>query len=96
MECINEIFLVILYSLGSILLIVLIVLVLKAIKTLKRVDGVVEDIHNKSTKLDGVFNIVDHTADALSSVSDKVVSAVVGMLIGLFKRKTKKEENIDE
>lgn len=93
MEYMNEIFLVILYSLGSILLIVLIALSLKAIKTLKKVDKVVEDFQNKSTKLDGVFNIVDHTADALSSVSDKVVSAVVGMLINLFKRKVKKEEN---
>lgn len=96
MECIDSIFSVILYILSSILLIVLIVLAFKVMKTLKKVDNVVDDIQTKSTKLDGVFDIVDHTADALSSVSDKLVSVAVGMVAGLFKRKNKKEDNTNE
>lgn len=96
MECVNEIFPVILYTLGSILLIALIVLTIKVIKTLNKVDNVVDDINTKSKKLNGVFDIVDNTADALSLMSDKLVGFIVNGITGLFARKNKKEENDDE
>lgn len=92
MTCINEVFSVILYFLGSILLIVLIILAIKAIKTINKVNKVVDDIDNKSKKLNGVFDIVDTTADAISIFSDKIVDFIVNGLKGLFSKKKKIEE----
>ena len=95
MACMNEIFPIILYVLGSILLIALIVLTVKVIKTVKKVNEVVDDLNNKSRKLNGVFDIVDNVTDALSIMSDKVVNFLVNGIVNLFTRK-KKEEKDDE
>ena len=92
----NEIFSVILYVLGSILLIALIVLTIKLIKMVKKFDNVIDDIDSKSKKLDGLFDMVDATTNALSSVSDRVVDFIVNGLLGIFNRKSKKEELEDE
>lgn len=95
MECLNEIFPIILYFLGSILLIALIILTIKVIITINKVDKVVEDLNSKSRKLNGVFDIVDNAADTLSLISDKIVGFIINGIVGLFSR-TKKEENKDE
>lgn len=95
MACMNEIFPIILYALGSILLIALIILTVKVIKTVKKVNEVVDDLNNKSRKLNGVFDIVDNATDALSIMSDKVVNFLVNGIVNLFTRK-KKEEKDDE
>ena len=86
---------VILYILGSILLVVLIILVIKMMKTLKKVDAAIDDYNEKSKKLDGVFSLIDSTTDTISSLSDKIVSAVITGITSLFKRK-KKEDTEDE
>ena len=86
MDCVNEIFPVILYFLGSILLISLIVLTIKVIKTVKKVDAV----------LNGVFDFVDNTTDALSIISDKLVGIVMSGISGLFSRRKKKEDDDNE
>ncbi len=96
MACINEVFPVILYFLGSILLIALIVLVIKAIKTLSKVNKFVAEIDDKQKKLNGVFDIIDNTADALSIFSDKLVIMITTAIKGLFSKKSKKEEEENE
>ena len=93
---INEIFQVILYILGSILLVTSIILTIKLIKTVNKVDKVIDDINVKSQSLNGLFNIIDGTTDALSSISDKVIDFIVNRLLGIFNRKNKKEELEDE
>lgn len=95
-DCINSVFQVILYLLGIILLIALIVFVIKGIKTLSKVDKVIADVDSKSQKLNGVFDIIDHTTDAIASVSDKAVELIFTGIQGIFSRKKKnKEEEID-
>lgn len=95
MACINEVFPVILYLLGSILLIVLIILGIRLIKTLNRVDTLIDDVNYKSSKLNGLFDIVDYTADALASVSDMAVGFVTSSVKRVLNRK-KKEEDYNE
>ena len=56
-----DLFNVIFYIVLIILVIVLIILGIRAIKTLEKVDKIVDDINYKSSKLDGVFNIIDTT-----------------------------------
>lgn len=95
MACINEVFPIILYLLGSILLIVLIVLGLRLIKTLSRVDILIDDVNAKSSKLNGVFDIVDNTADALASVSDMAVGFITRSVNRIINRKRKEEDDYE-
>jgi uncharacterized protein YoxC len=96
METLNEIFPVILYGLLIILVVVLIVLVIRLIKTLNKVDAVVDDVNGKVKKLDGVFNIVDTTADALSNFGDKFSYLISSAISALFTKKRKDSKNEEE
>ena len=97
MECTEQTFLVIMYLLGCILLVALIVFVIKMIKTLSKVDKTIEDINQKSAKLDGVFNLVDKSADVLNTVSDTAVNYVSNLVLKFLNRKkTKERDDIDE
>lgn len=80
---------IILYVLLSILIIVLIILAIKAIFTLNRVDKAIDDVNYKMSKLDGVFSLVDRSADAISMVTDKIVGTVTTGIMSVFKRKKK-------
>lgn len=76
-----------------ILVVVLIVFVIKAIGTLSKVDKVVDDISIKSSKLDGLFNIVDATTDVVAGFSDSIVNVISSGVERLFNRK---KENKNE
>ena len=66
MEILLKILPIILYILLSILIVVLIILIFKAMNTLKKVDETLEDVNYKMGKLNGVFNLVDRSADAIN------------------------------
>lgn len=76
-------------------LITFIFLLVKLIITLNKVDKLVDDITEKSKKVDGVFNIVDKVTDTVSSVSDKFISVIFNAVTGLtnkFKKKGKDDD----
>ncbi len=87
MECINEIFPILLYTLGAVLLVFLIVLTVRMIKTLNRVDYLLEDVNRKSSKIDGVFDIIDNATDAISHVSDLATNYLMTKIKKVFDRK---------
>ena len=89
MECINTVFPVIIYVLGAILLIALIVVCIKILGTLKRVDKIIDDVEQKSSKIDGVFDLVANTTDTLSIISSKVFDFGIGFVSNLFSKKEK-------
>lgn len=94
---VDLLFSVIICTLCSILLVTLIVLIIKLIKTIGKVDRVIDDVSSKSSKLDGVFNLVDSTTDALSSFGDKVFGSLVSIVSNIISNKKKqKEEDTDE
>lgn len=95
METMNSILPVILYGLLSILVIVLIIFVVRLIQTLNKVDKVVDDVNNKVTKLNGIFNLVDTTTDTLALLSDKLTDFAINKIGNLFTRK-KKGNDTDE
>lgn len=92
MSCANELFPIILYLLGCILLIVLIILGIRLIKTLNRVDALIDDVNVKSSKLNGVFDIIDHTADALANISDMAVGFITSSVRKMINKRKKEEE----
>lgn len=83
---------IVLYFSLIILIVVLVILVIRLIGTLSKVDKVVDDVNIKVRKLDGVFNIIDTTADTLSLVSDKFVGMIANLLLKVFTKKSKKKE----
>ncbi len=88
-EFLNIIFYVVLIGLG----ISLIVLTINAIKTMKKLDILLDDISEKSRKLDGVFNVIDSTTNTFVGFSDSVVGLVSKTVGKIFRRK---KENNDE
>lgn len=96
MACINELFPVIIYFLIIILLIALIILIVKLHTTLLKVDRVIDDVEQKSSKLNGIFDIVDSTTDAISSISDVAIGLISGKITNILNKRKRKEEDIDE
>lgn len=95
MEFLNQLLPIIIYFLLSILLVVVIIFVIKAIKLLKSVNVLLEDIENKSQKLNGAFDLVDQITNSISKASDKAVKYISTTIKNFFKKR-KKEEDINE
>lgn len=93
MEFLNDWLPIVIYVLLIILIIALIVFVVKSIKTLKKVDAIVDDVDKKMKSLNGVFEIIDLSTNALTSFGEKIASGVSSILDKLFK---KKKKEIDE
>ena len=93
---ITELMIIILCILGCVFVVAATVLVLRLIKTVKKVDYLIDDVTMKSSKLDGVFDIVDRSADALTLLTDKAVLFVSNILSNVFKKKEKGEEEENE
>ena len=97
MEILLKILPIILYILLSILVVVLIILIFKAMRTLKKVDETTDDVNYKMGKLNGVFNLVDRSTDAINMFTDKMISTITTGIVSLFKkRKEKKEEEVTD
>ncbi|MBR2840985.1 MAG: hypothetical protein IKF01_03850 [Bacilli bacterium] len=88
----SELFQVTFYIMLIVLVVALIVLVIEAIKTLNKVNGLLDDITNKSKQLDGVFNIIDGATSAVNNFSDSIVGAITNTLTKIIKRKRDKDE----
>lgn len=93
MEAFAQTLPVIIYILLIILIVVLIVFMVKAFETLKKIDLTIDDVNAKMSKLNGVFTIVDRSADAINTVTDKMVDFVSNGIGKLLKKRTKKEED---
>ena len=76
-----------------ILVIIFIILGIKLIRTLKKVDNVIDDGEAKIKKVNGVFDIIDKTADYTSTISDKIIGAVSSFINVLFKKKRGNDED---
>ena len=89
----NSLLLMILYVSLIVLVIIFIVVGIRLIKIMKKVDLVIDDVNEKMNKVDGVFNIIDKTTDYASSISDKIISAIFGVVGGLLKKKKGNDED---
>ena len=93
MEALMQTLPVIIYILLIILIVILIIFTIKAFDTLKKIDTTIDDVNSKMNKLNGVFSIVDRSADAINTVTDKMISVISGGITKIFKRRKKKEED---
>lgn len=92
----NEALLTILLVLGAVLTIVLIVISIKLIRTVNKVNAILDDVEKKVESVNGLFSVVDRITDGVSTFSDIVVNAIVGLIEKVFTRKNKDNEELEE
>ncbi|MBR1386384.1 MAG: hypothetical protein IJ568_06105 [Bacilli bacterium] len=98
MEFLYDVFPLVLYFLGAVLLGVFIVLVVKLVSTVEKVNILLDDIEGKSQSLNGLFDAIEHVGDTISSANNKVTGFVASIVNKIFKqkRKNKKVKEYDE
>ena len=97
MDFLNEIFPIILYFLGAVLLVVVIILITKLITTVDKVNVLLDDIEDKSQSLNGLFDAIGKVGDTLSAANNRVTGFIAGIASKIFKEKKKrKKEKIEE
>lgn len=88
-DFLSIIFYIVIIALG----ISLLVLSINSIKTLNKFDRLLDDISEKSRKLDGVFSVMDSATDAFVNFSDSIVGFFTKTIRKVVKRK--KEDNYE-
>ena len=91
MEGIMLFFKLLLYVLGSISLIAIIVLTVKLIYTVEKTNEILDDVNSKVKTLDGLFNAINTTSNAISSIGDRIIDKFFN-LVGKIGRKNRKKE----
>lgn len=89
---VSEVLPVILYILGAILLVALIVLTVKLIITMNKIEKVVDNITEKVSTLDKLFEIVGLVTGKFTAVTDKIVDVAASLIEKVFKRKGEIDE----
>ena len=97
MDVLNDIFPIILYFLGAVLLIVVIILITRLISTVDKVNILLDDIEDKSQSLNGLFDAVGKVGDTISAANNRLTGFVAGVASKMFKeKKKKKKESVEE
>ena len=92
MDVLNEIFPIILYFLGAVLLIVVIILITRLITTVDKLNVLLDDVEDKSQKLNGLFDAIEKIGDTVSAANNKVTGFIAGIASKMFKEKKKKKK----
>lgn len=92
---IHSFFQVMLYILGCVLLVTLTFLSIRLIFTLDKVDRLIDDINEKSKKIDSLFNSIDKITDTLSNINEKFVGAIFNIFSSI-KNKIRRKKGKDE
>lgn len=87
-----EVLTVILYILGAILLTALIVLTVKLIITMNKIDKIVNNITEKVSVLDKVFEVAGLITGKFTAITDKIVDVIASTIEKVFKGKDDKNE----
>ena len=97
MDLLSDVLPIILYFLGAVLLIVVIILVSKLITTVDKVNILLDDVEDKSQKLNSLFDSIEKIGDTLSVANSKLTGVIAGFVNKLVKgKKKKKKVEIDE
>ena len=94
MEYLNEMLPIIIYFLLIVLLVVSIIVGIKLIFTITKVDELIDDVTEKLSSFDRLFNVINFPTDRFGVISETVISFITSKLKKLMKpkRKTKRED----
>ncbi len=84
---------ILLYISLIVLVIFSIAFIIRLIGVLNKVDTILDDCNRKLIKLDGLFELIDHTTDYASNLSDKIVTSIANCVNFIFKRKKGRHED---
>lgn len=84
---------ILLYISLIVLVIFSITFIIRLIKVLNKVDTILDDCSRKLIKLDGLFELIDHTTDYAANLSDKIVTSVANCVNFIFRRKKGRNED---
>ena len=93
MDALNEIFPIVIYFLVAVLLAVIIILITKLISTVDKVNILLDDVEDKSQKLNGLFDAIERVGDTLSAAINRVTGFFASIASKFFKEKRKKKKN---
>ena len=97
MDILYDIFPLILYFLGAVLLIVVIIMVTKLVKTVDKVNILLDDVEGKSQQLNGLFKAIEGLGNTLENANNRVTGFISGVIKKAFKRrKNKKSKKVEE
>lgn len=91
----NSLLITLLYVAGFVLLVVFIIIGIKLIGILNKVDSIVDNVEDKVSSLDGIFHAVDKFSDNVNTISESIVSNIVGFLSKFGKKKSIIDEEED-
>jgi len=91
MDFLYDVFPLILYLLGAVLLVVVIMMTCKLIKTVDKVNVLLDDIEGKSQSLNGLFRAIERLGNLLDNVNSKTTGFVSGMVKKVFKSRKKEK-----
>ena len=78
---------ILLYLALIVLVVFLITFIIRLIKTLNKVDSILDDVNKKLSKMDGLFELIDHTTDYAANVSDRIITSVSNFVNTIFRRR---------
>lgn len=84
---------ILIYILLVVLVILLIALIIRLIRTIDKMNLILDDVGKKLVKVDGLFDLIDHTTDYASNISDKIVTKVSSIVNKFFRRKRAKNKD---
>ena len=96
MDFLYDVFPLILYLLGAVLLVVVIIMVCKLIKTVDKLNILLDDIEGKSQSLNGLFRAIERLGNLLDNVNSKTTGFISGMVKKVFKKGKKKKSKQEE
>ena len=96
MDLLYDVFPIILYFLGAVLLFVIILLIIKLISTVEKVNILLDDVENKSQKLNGLFDAIGQVGDSISAANNKVTGFITKIVSSVVKKKRKKAKKEEE
>lgn len=89
----NQLLQILLYAGLIVLVIIFIILGIRLIRTLDKVDKLLDDVNDKMTKVNGVFDLIDKTTDFAAGFSDKIISGITRFINLIFRKKKGSDED---
>ena len=89
MQYLNEMLPIIIYFLLIVLLVVAIIVGVKLIFTITKVDELIDDVTEKLSSFDRLFNVINFTTDRFGVISETIISFITSKLKKRRKNKWK-------
>lgn len=96
MEYLSALLPIIIYILLIVLIVVAIIVSIKMIFTITKVDELIDDVNEKLSSFDKLFNIIDFTTDRFGVITEAIFSFITSKIKKVTRTKRKKNKKEEE